>query len=337
MPNIMLTYRCNLNCRYCFANEFVNKENNDITMDDFDKAVEFITREGSSHIGLIGGEPTLHPHFKEILERLIFNVKVSSVTIYTNGVLLDKYLSQIVHPKFRLLVNCNSPEDIGDKNFCRIVENLDTLFFSYYMKDRINLGLNLYSEDMDYGFMIDLLKRYDLHRVRISTTVPDFSKDMNVNALEYFEKRKQFLLQFFKNLDVHKILPYYDCNRPPFCIWNEEEREWIIGFVKKYKVTESNLIGNNSKCYPVIDILPNLDVVRCFGMSDFCKVHMSDFDCLTDLASYFLNEVDADAFKISAHEKCRNCKERVTRKCMTGCLGFKSEQLKKSNSFCANL
>ena len=29
MPNIMLTYRCNLNCPYCFANEFVNKKNTD--------------------------------------------------------------------------------------------------------------------------------------------------------------------------------------------------------------------------------------------------------------------------------------------------------------------
>jgi len=337
MPNIMLTYRCNLNCSYCFANEFVNRENTDISIDDFDKAVDFLTREGSTHIGLIGGEPTLHPKFKEILEKLISNIKVSSVTIYTNGVLLDKYINQIVHPKFRLLVNCNSPENVGDNNYRRIVENLDVYFKNYYMKDRINLGLNLYSENMNYNFMIELLERYDLHRVRISTTVPDFSQDKNVNAIEYFDKRKQHLLQFFRELDMHAILPYYDCNRPPFCIWTDNEKEWLVNFVKKYNVSESNLIGNNSKCYPVIDILPNLKAVRCFGMSDFCKVNISDFENLTDLASYFLNEVDTDAFKISAHEKCRDCKERTTRKCMAGCLGFKTEQLKKSNLFCSNL
>ncbi len=32
MPNIMLTYRCNLKCPYCFANEFVNKKNTDISL-----------------------------------------------------------------------------------------------------------------------------------------------------------------------------------------------------------------------------------------------------------------------------------------------------------------
>ena len=63
MPNIMLTYRCNLHCPYCFANEFVNKEKTDITIRDFLKAVSFITRT-ESYVGIIGGEPTVHPGFQ---------------------------------------------------------------------------------------------------------------------------------------------------------------------------------------------------------------------------------------------------------------------------------
>ena len=44
MPNIMLTYRCNLKCPYCFANEFVNKKNTDISLENFEKALDFIDR-----------------------------------------------------------------------------------------------------------------------------------------------------------------------------------------------------------------------------------------------------------------------------------------------------
>lgn len=38
MANIMMTDACNLNCPYCFANEFVNKNKNEITEEAFDKA-----------------------------------------------------------------------------------------------------------------------------------------------------------------------------------------------------------------------------------------------------------------------------------------------------------
>ena len=62
-----------------------------------------------------------------------------------------------------------------------------------------------------------------------------------------------------------------------------EERNWVTAYVKKYKVSESNLVGNQSICYPVIDILPTLEAVRCFGMSSFEKVRLQDFASVTDL------------------------------------------------------
>ena len=127
MPNIMLTYRCNLSCPYCFANEFVNKQSTDITFENFQSAVRFITKDGPAFLGLIGGEPTLHKDFKRILTAIIEDRKIKECTIYTNGLELDSYFDEVASPKFRLLVNCNSPETIGETRFARIVNNLDIL------------------------------------------------------------------------------------------------------------------------------------------------------------------------------------------------------------------
>lgn len=44
MANIMLTDVCNLRCPYCFANEFVNVDKNEISEQNFKKAVDFIYR-----------------------------------------------------------------------------------------------------------------------------------------------------------------------------------------------------------------------------------------------------------------------------------------------------
>lgn len=332
----MLTYGCNLKCTYCFANEFVNKKSSYISEENFQKAIDFLTREDVTRIGIIGGEPTLHSQFKNFLEYLINNRRVGEATIYTNGILLDRFINQVISPKFRLLVNCNSPKEIGNEQYEKLRNNLNTLINEHYMRERINLGINLYSDDLDYSYIIELLKMCGLHRVRISLTVPDFSTYGDVNAIEYFKKRKPFLFKFLKDMQDNNILPYYDCNKPPYCIWTDEEKEWLENMVEKYHV-ESNLIGDHSFCYPVIDILPNLQVVRCFGMSEYEKVNISDFNGVSEIASYFLNHIDSASYQIPANDGCKECRKRQLRKCTAGCIGFKSSAIFKLNDYALNL
>lgn len=69
MANIFLTRKCNLKCPYCFADEFVNQKNQDVTLENFKKILNFIKVDKTSKVGLIGGEPTLHPKFNEILDK----------------------------------------------------------------------------------------------------------------------------------------------------------------------------------------------------------------------------------------------------------------------------
>ena len=135
MANIMMTDVCNLNCPYCFANEFVNKDRNEITEENFDKAVDFIVGDGSRFsVGLIGGEPTIHSRFEYFVRKLINDDRVKTIVVYTNGIAIDKYWDIITHNKIRLLINCNSPSDIGDHNYKKLCENLDRLLIDKEFK-----------------------------------------------------------------------------------------------------------------------------------------------------------------------------------------------------------
>lgn len=330
MPNIMLTYRCNLHCSYCFANEFVNKEKTDITIHNFLKALSFLTRTGQTHVGLIGGEPTLHPGFQTIMELLIAHPLVADVMLYTNGLLMDRFVSQITNPKIRILVNCNSPLIIGEKAFSVLQQNLDTMILQHNMKDRIWLGINLYSNDMDYSCMMDLLQRYEYHHVRISLTVPDFSVCSHIDIMDHFKKRKSFLMEFFRKMDSIGVMAFFDCNSPPSCIWSEDEKKWLDSYAARCLECNSDLTGQ-SNCLPVIDILPNLQAVRCFGMSDFTKVPIADFVSVHDIIRYFQNEIDSVAYKLPACEDCKSCYEKKVRHCLGGCIGFKSSRVHSCN------
>lgn len=327
MPNIMLSYRCNLQCSYCFANEFVNSENIDITTNNFNKALNFLTTSGNSNIGLIGGEPTIHPQFGEFLEILINNAQVKKVTIYTNGLILAKYIKHITNPKFFVLINCNSPLEIGQEKYNVFMDQVGEIITIPDAKKRVTFGINLFSNNLDYNYIIELLKKYDIHRVRMSVTVPNRKTEKALPSLEYLNARKRYILGFIKSCAENLILPYYDCNTIPLCIWSQEEMREIQEIVDAFGVKRTNLVGYHSYCEPVIDVLPDLNAVRCFGMSDFLKVPIDDFDNLDELRRYFLNMIDSYAYHIPSSGNCIDCKIRKIQQCMGGCLAFLQDAL----------
>lgn len=128
MANIFLTRKCNLKCSYCFADEFVNKENEEMSFEDFVKVFNFIKEEKREKIGLIGGEPTLHSQFSKILEYILANSEDDRIiVVYTNGLAIDKYIDLLSNPRVLILINCNSPKDIGMQNFEKLKANLKLL------------------------------------------------------------------------------------------------------------------------------------------------------------------------------------------------------------------
>lgn len=322
MANIVITNRCNLHCPYCFASDTYSGLKDDIAFGDFVKALSFLKSDGPNSIGLIGGEPTLHPNFPALVESVIHDEDITSCTIFTNGTSIKQHEKLLVHPKMKLLINWNSPEQIGADTFNEIRDGVDELMFGYHMADRINIGLNLYSSDFDYKYAMDLLRRYDLHRVRISLTVPR----SNHNMVEFFAARKDDIFGFLQAMRSISVLPYFDCNAIPRCIWSEDEIAWIEEFLEECGNPESNLLSDGTNCAPVIDIMPNLNAARCFGLSDQYQVPIVNFRKLSDLYRHFALVFDAVAPRIPGHDKCTSCYERMVGKCFSGCLKSRLEE-----------
>ena len=175
----MLNQVCNLTCPYCFANEFVGrseeslrKDKSQISEKNFKYALDFAVKSKENRLGLIGGEPLLHPKFEELVDVAI-NSPIPSVHLFTNGVYLDKYFHLFGSDKFTILINVNSPEDTGQKQYDRIVNNIDYLVNKMHAKRKISVGVNIYKEDMDFDFILDIVKRFRFNRLRLAITVPN--------------------------------------------------------------------------------------------------------------------------------------------------------------------
>lgn len=338
MANIMMTDVCNLRCPYCFANEFVNKDKNEISEENFNKAVEFIVGDGSqSSIGLIGGEPTIHSRFERFVRKLINDDRVKTIVIYTNGIAIDKYWDIITHNKIRLLVNCNPPSEIGDNNYKKLCKNLDRLLIDKEFKNFVTLGINMYGDNFEYGYMLEFLKKYHFHHVRVSITVPNMDGDRNIDAHNYFLKMKPRMLEFFSELMKHKIIPNFDCNKIPSCLVEKEElsifNEFLSNAFIKDNISKSNISNKSVYCSPVIDIRQDLTAVRCFGLSECTKVNILDFKGIKDLEKYYISTIDAYAYNTVYSAKCKECYLRKTLQCSGGCLAFKIKEILNVQGF----
>ena len=97
------------------------------------------------------------------MRKLINDDRVKTIVVYTNGIAIDKYWDIITHNKIRLLINCNSPSDIGDHNYKKLCENLDRLLIDKEFKNYVTLGINMYGANFEYAYMLELLKKYNFH------------------------------------------------------------------------------------------------------------------------------------------------------------------------------
>lgn len=325
--NIMSNKPCNYDCDYCFANKEMTKTDDPdlfITMENFKKAVEFSIKSKEYNIGIIGGEPTLHPKIRKLIKYALDQKQLRAVTLFTNGHDLS-VLDGLWSEKLNVVLNYNAMETIGKKEFQNVTSNIKEAFKDYSKRNRITLGVNMYKENFEYLDIIDTLKEINYQReLRVSIAVP---RDKSVGSLQYFRNMKRSVFEFFKELDLIDIVPVYDCNLMPECITTREEKEWLRELGKKMKSKRPSNLISHSMCRPVLDVLPDLRAIRCFGMSEDHSVKIENFKNTEQIRGLFTKNIDNVAVNIPMDDECLNCKSFHTGQCIGGCLGFKTSAI----------
>lgn len=310
MANIAITNYCNLQCPYCFANDFVQENKENITVEQLERILEFIGREPTHRIGIIGGEPTLHPQLKHILHltqnfaRQHDNIPI---VIFTNGINMDAFIKDI-GPKLTVLVNLNEPEVIGESHWKKILENLERLKASGKIQ-HVNLGINLYPDIKDFEYILKVAKDMYKDSIRCSYVAPTCNYT-HVNKDEYYLEAKEIFLKFLDKAEEYQIQLRLDCNHVPECYFTPEELERVNKLVDRW----------HTVCEPVVDITPDFRATACFGSYD--PVDLSQFETLSEAISYFKEEKMYPLQEKNDGGKCKECEKFQDKTCQGGCLAF---------------
>lgn len=313
MANIAITSYCNLRCPYCFADDMIHEQSENISVDKFRSILQWLSKT-PVHIGVIGGEPTIHPYFSDILREVNLYCKElnQSATLFTNGIHLDKFVPDIGQA-VGVLININSPDNMDPKQWSSINDTMEHLsLLSWFAPEhaKASIGCNLYAERTDYQFIWDMVDRFNLPGVRISVTAP-VTEEYKANKELYYTKMKPIFIEFVKQADLRKIQLGSDCNQIPDCYFSRDELDLI------YRICTNR---KNSICEPVVDIMPDFTATACFGCYD--PVDCSQFETAIDLQRYLLHRRTYPRVQANCTGKCVGCKNHELLTCQGGCLAF---------------
>lgn len=317
MANILITNRCNRKCPFCFARLRVNikgKVSPDyMSRDDVRKVMDFMERSDDPQLRLLGGEPTLHPDFIDIVTEAL--ARDFHVHIFTNGIMSKKtadFLSDI--PKEKLSLLCNVSHDEIDTENHRKRKN----YALKKLAEKAQVGMTITSPDFEYQYLIDLINAFGLRRhVRVGIAQPIVGCDnAYLEGHQYREAGKR-IVKMARSCIKEEILIGFDCGMT-LCMFDEAE----IGFLMK------NTEGFVMRCDPIIDVGTDLDVWNCFPLSNVLVSHLDQYET-RNKANKTYKKVIAPYRVLGCRPECFTCIHLKRKQCTGGCLAHAMNSLNK--------
>ena len=97
-----ITEKCNARCRNCFNRE--ERNSSQMEIDKFEELCDFFSTNGYALLKVMGGEPTLHPQFEEMM--LLAQQYFPQISLFTNG-MSDSLLKFRPREKDNVVYNFN--------------------------------------------------------------------------------------------------------------------------------------------------------------------------------------------------------------------------------------
>lgn len=291
-----ITYKCNLQCKHCFANS--QKFNlNELTTKDLLKLIDQMRNTGTFFLSIGGGEPLIRNDIFHIIEYARKNFIAVSIT--TNG----------------LLINKEKAKEFNKLNLNTITVSIDGLEKAH---DRIR-GKGTFKKTIE---KIKILRRYcQTAALAVRTTI---------NSLNINEYKKLIKLAKKLSLDSIKFNPirlFGKTKDNQYLLISQDE---YINFLKNVQKLKDKLKIDLPKLDNKKYWFVGLQGFGCHGGKETCNISPSgDFSPCIFLGNEFIvGNIKNESFlnlwtktkkiaRFSGNEICNNCSEY--KNCRGGC------------------
>jgi MoaA/NifB/PqqE/SkfB family radical SAM enzyme len=255
-PNILLTNTCNQECPYCFARQEMKRSKiKEMSLENFKKVVNYLKKNKINSLRLMGGEPTIHSRFQQVIKLGINNF--GNIVIFTNGLIPKKNKKIIEKNIDKISFNFNIDTPAFEKND-NLRDKIVNLVKEFSEKTNVNIGFTLSDLRKRYESLIENFHKKDLSKLGMRF---GFAKAI-IGEKPFFEKKDYkklgkriiSLVKFFKSKGIKNI--YLDCGLKKEMFFPED-----LPYLKE----NIHLKGWGCKGkWSSFDIAPDLTIFPCF-------------------------------------------------------------------------
>jgi hypothetical protein len=310
MANVVISNRCNRKCPYCFAmHTMPGNRPRDMSLPDVVRIADLVVAAGGKQLSLLGGEPTLHPHFTEICRYLLHrNLKV---VLLTNGIADDAVIAGLrgipSGAPLEVMVNVNFPE------ITPAHERERQRAFLTALGRRCCISLNLYRADLDPCFAAELGASCGTSKiVRVGLAQPILDAANESLGVEHYRAAAAQIVRLAEASRRVGGMVTFDCGIP-LCAFTDAQ----LGALYRCG-TDFNFV-----CSPVVDVSMDLETWACFPLSQGKRIPLQNGESLPHLHKLYREEW---ASLRAAHQadgifaECSSCGYRLAQRCAGGCL-----------------
>jgi cyclic pyranopterin phosphate synthase len=208
--------------------------------------------------------------------------------------------------------NINEPRDYANpKHFAKVIRNVELAIRKGFV---VGLGFNVWRPDFDTSFMPELAYRFGRSSFRWTLANPQLNSPSNVvhpGDFKLVAERCVDMLRKAASLGIEAML---DCSLP-LCFFKEEDLAWV----RQYHAGTASRLGI---CEPILDVTPELDVLRCFALSTADRRKVTDFRNEYEIRQWFLDNTDSSLRMKGCFTHCLECVHHQEGRCQGGCLAW---------------
>lgn len=267
-------------------------------------------------VGVLGGEPTLHPGFTDVVNQIIdakMNVRLFTGGIISSGMI--KYLKSLPYDRIRIIINLASGEACHTKQCEQILASLK------YLSDRAMISYTITQPDQDLVHLSDLAGDLGtLPFIRLGIMLPRVEQDKHGLEPSKYGDLATPIMRLSRACHRRNISLEFDCGFTR-CMFTPEEIS---------QLTHANC-HPRFVCSPIIDIGCDLQTWSCFPLQQLTQFKLDDFSTREALVDQF-SQTQAPYRTFGVYDTCHQCAYKLKGQCAGGCLAHTIRSFNKNTS-----
>jgi MoaA/NifB/PqqE/SkfB family radical SAM enzyme len=278
-----------------------------LSVDAYEERIHFLDRSGIGEARLIGGEPTLHPKFPELVRLARMHGK--RIVVFTNGLVNEKALTCLAAlpiDECTVLVNMNASHGLKELAGSEAARRLEILRCLGY---RALPGFNIYQVGFQLEWLLNVIEETDCRKaIRLGLAQPLLNGENRFLHPKQYAIVGQKITQLAKQAAKNGIRLEFDCGFVP-CMFSEQDLN---------DLRQANAdIG--WRCSPILDIGLDGQAMHCFPLSGKVTAQVDNDTNAADLIRIMTKQVKP--YRISGiYKECSTCVIKSRGDCTGGCL-----------------